>query len=135
MEVSMREKRSLVFYNESKSDWEKELYIKVCTQQARGRIGWWKMGIYGLKVVRGNIEQGMCPMCSKGEGWSNILRCKETRSWRDELVDKGFTSIEPETGIRRIVTNKNNDKLQTLGTYNNKYQETWKRSVKKYEEE
>jgi hypothetical protein len=36
-------------------------------------------GYLGLKGVRGNIEQGMCPMCNE-EGWSHILRCKETIS-------------------------------------------------------
>jgi hypothetical protein len=45
MEASMKEKRSLVFYNELKSRWEKKLYIEVCTQEARRGIGWWKMGI------------------------------------------------------------------------------------------
>jgi hypothetical protein len=48
--------------------------------EARRRIGWWKMGIWRLKGVRGNTEQGMCPMCNKEEGWSHILRCEETRS-------------------------------------------------------
>jgi hypothetical protein len=49
----------------------------------------------------------MCPMCNKEEGWSHTLRCDETRSWRDELVDKRFRSIDPETGIGRRVTSKN----------------------------
>jgi hypothetical protein len=35
MEASMREKWSLVFYNELKSSWDKKLYIEVCTQEAR----------------------------------------------------------------------------------------------------
>jgi hypothetical protein len=65
MEASMREKRSPVFYNELKSSWEKKLYIEVCTQEARRGIGWWKMGVCRLKGVRGNTEQGMCPMCNK----------------------------------------------------------------------
>jgi hypothetical protein len=39
MEASMREKRSVVFYNELKSNWEKELYLDVCTEEARGGIG------------------------------------------------------------------------------------------------
>jgi hypothetical protein len=45
------------------------------------------MGIWRLKGVMGNTEQGMCPMRNKEEGWSHILRCTETRSWREELVD------------------------------------------------
>jgi hypothetical protein len=56
MEASMRENRSLVFYNELKSSWEKKLYIEVCTQEARGGIEWWKMCIWRLKGVRGNTE-------------------------------------------------------------------------------
>jgi hypothetical protein len=68
MEISMREKRSLVFYNELKRSWEKKVYIEVCTQEARRGIEWWKMGIWRLKGVRGNTEQGMCPMCNKEEG-------------------------------------------------------------------
>jgi hypothetical protein len=37
--------------------------------------------------------------------------------------------------MRRIVTNKNNDKLQNVGPYLNMYKEKWKISVVKYEEE
>jgi hypothetical protein len=92
------------------------------------------MGIWRLKGVRGNIEHGMCPMCNKEEGWSHILRCGETRSWREELVDKRFINIEPEIGIRRIATSKDNDKLQTFGLYLSKYKEKWKRVVMKYDE-
>jgi hypothetical protein len=40
MEASMREKRSLVFYNELHCSWEKKLKIGVCTQEARRGIGW-----------------------------------------------------------------------------------------------
>jgi hypothetical protein len=85
MEASMREKRSLVFYNELKSSWEKNLYVMVCTQEARRGTGWWKMDFWRLKGVRGNTEQGVCPMCNK-EGWSHILRRAETRSWRERSL-------------------------------------------------
>jgi uncharacterized protein YprB with RNaseH-like and TPR domain len=90
------------------------------------------MGIWRLKGVRGNTEQGMC---NKEEGWTHIVRCKETRSWREELTDKRFTSIEPEIGIRRIATNKDYDKPHKVRLYLSKYKEKWKRSVTKYEEE
>jgi hypothetical protein len=51
------------------------------------------------------------------------------------IVDKRFTSIEPEIGMRRIATNKDNDELQKAGLYLSKYKEKWERSVMKYEEE
>jgi predicted RNA-binding protein YlxR (DUF448 family) len=79
------------------------------------------------------IQNRDCVLCNKEEGWSHILRCEETRSWREELVDKRFTSIEPEIGIRRIATSKDNDKLQKFGLYLSKYKEKCERSVKKYE--
>jgi hypothetical protein len=123
MEASMKEKGSLVFYNELKNSLEKKLYIEVCTQEARRGIGWWKMVIWRLKGVRGNTEQGMCPMCNKEEGWSHILRCEKTRRWREDLVDKRFTSIEPEIGIRRVATSKDNDKLQKFGLCLSLYKE------------
>jgi hypothetical protein len=97
-----------------KSSWEDKLYIEVCTQEAGRSIGWWKIGIWRLKGVTGNTEQGMCPMCNK-EDCSHILRCAETRSWREELVDKRFTNTEPEIGMRRIATIKDNDKLKKVG--------------------
>jgi hypothetical protein len=66
----------VVFYNELKRCWEKELYIEVCTQEARGGIGWRKIGIWRLKGVWENTDHGMCPMCSKQEGWSHIIEMR-----------------------------------------------------------
>jgi hypothetical protein len=86
-----------------------KLYIELCTQEDRRGIGWWKMGIWILKGVKGNTEQGMCPICNKEDGWSHTLRCGGTRSWREELVDKRFASIEPEIGMRRTATIKEDD--------------------------
>jgi hypothetical protein len=40
MEAIMKERRSLVFYNELKNSWEKKLYIEVCTHEARRGTGW-----------------------------------------------------------------------------------------------
>jgi hypothetical protein len=37
--ASMREKISMVLCSKLKSNWKKELYIEVCTQEARGDIG------------------------------------------------------------------------------------------------
>jgi hypothetical protein len=54
---------------------------------------------------------------------------------QERLVDKRFTSIEPQIGIRKIVTNRNYDKLQKIGLYLSKYKEKSRRSVSKYEEE
>jgi uncharacterized protein YprB with RNaseH-like and TPR domain len=65
----------------------------------------------------------------------HIETCRNQKLEREELVDKRFTNTEPEIGIRRIATIKDNDKLQKVGLYLSKYKEKWKRSMMKYEEE
>jgi hypothetical protein len=120
-----------------KNNWEKKFYTEVCTLEARRGIfiGWWKMGIWKLKGVTRNIEQGIYLLCNKEEGWSHILRCDETKSWREDLVDKRFTCVDPEIGLIRVATSKYKDKLQKFGLYLNMYKEKWKITVIKYEKE
>jgi hypothetical protein len=83
-----------------KSSWEREKYIHICTFEERKGIGWWKMGIWRLKGVRGNIDKGVCPVCRK-EGGSRILQCEGTRVWRDRWLERKFTGIHPEMGIKK----------------------------------
>jgi hypothetical protein len=56
-------------------------------------------------------------------------------SWRNDLVDKKFTSVDPEIGIRRAATNKDKDKLQKFVLYLNMYKAKWKRAVIKQGED
>jgi hypothetical protein len=74
-------------------------------------------------------------VCNKDEGWSHILRCDKTQSWREDLVDKRFTNVDPEIGIRRVATSKVKDKLNKFELYLNTYKEKWKIVVIMYEEE
>jgi hypothetical protein len=98
-----------------KNNLEKKLYIEVCSQEVRRDRGWWNMGIWKLKGVRRNTEQRICPMRSKEEGWSHIFRCDETKSLRNDLVDKRFASVNPEIGIRRVATKKIRTNYKNLG--------------------
>jgi hypothetical protein len=41
--------------------------------EERKVIGWWKMGSWRLKGMRGNIDKGVCPVCRKEGGGSHIL--------------------------------------------------------------
>jgi hypothetical protein len=67
---------------------------------------------------------------------NNLENCNITVCYSDwNLIDKRFTSIEPEIGVRRVATSKDNDKLQKFGLYLNMYKEKWKRAVMKYDEE
>jgi hypothetical protein len=80
-----------------KSSWEREKYIDICTFEERKGIGWWKMGIWGLKGVRGNIDKSVCPVWRK----ESHLQCEGTRVWRDRWLEIKFTGIHPEIGIKK----------------------------------
>jgi hypothetical protein len=51
--------------------------------------------------MRGNIDKGVCPVCRKEEGGSDILQCEGTRVWRDRWLEGKFTSVHPEIGIKK----------------------------------
>jgi hypothetical protein len=87
----------------------KEKYIEICTFEKRKGIGWWKMGIWRLKGMRGNIDKDVYTVCRKEEGGSHILQCDGTRVWRDRRLERKFTSIHPEIGIKKIASNKTRD--------------------------
>jgi hypothetical protein len=38
----------------------------------------------------GNIDKGVCPVCRKEEGRSDILQCEGTRVWRDMVGKKVY---------------------------------------------
>jgi hypothetical protein len=48
-------------------------------------------------------------MYSKEEDWSHILRCEETKIWRDDILGKRFKNVNEEICIRRIVGCKNKE--------------------------
>jgi hypothetical protein len=62
------------------------------------------------------------------------LRFEGTISWRDESVDRRFASIVPETGIRRIFTNKNKYNWQNR-LYLSRNKRKWRMLAKKYKDE
>jgi hypothetical protein len=84
-----------------KSSCERENYIDICTFEEGKGIRWWKMGIWRLKGMRGKIDKGVCPVCRKEDGGSRILQCEGTRVWRDRWLERKFSSIHPEIGIKK----------------------------------
>jgi hypothetical protein len=114
-----------------KSGWEREKYIDFGTFEERKGIGWWKMGIWWLKGLRGNIDKGVC---RKKEGGSHVLQCEGTRVWRDRRLERKFTGIHPEIGIKKIASNKMRDNWTKIAQYLIKYKQKWERVVKNSDE-
>jgi hypothetical protein len=59
------------------------------------------MDIWRLKGMRGNIDKSVYPVCRKEELGSHILQCEGTRVWRDRWLERKFTSVHSEIGIKR----------------------------------
>jgi hypothetical protein len=113
------------------SSWEREKYIDICIFEERKGIGWWKMGFWRLKGMRGNTDKGVC---RKEEGGSHILQCEGTRVRRDRWLERKFTGIHLEMGIKKIASNKTRDNWTKTARYLIKYKQKWERAVKKSDE-
>jgi hypothetical protein len=83
-----------------KSSWERQKYIDFCTFEEIKGIGWWKLGIRRLKGMRGTTDKDVCPVGRK-EGGSHILQSECTSVWRGRWVERMFTSVHPEIGIKK----------------------------------
>jgi hypothetical protein len=59
------------------------------------------MGIWRLRGMRENIDKGVCPVCRKEGGGSHNLQCEGTKVWRDRWLERKFTGIHPEIGIKK----------------------------------
>jgi hypothetical protein len=49
-------------------------------------------------------------------------------------LERKFTSVHPETGIKKIASNKTRDNWTKIAQYLIKYKEKWERAVKKSDE-
>jgi hypothetical protein len=93
------------------------------------------MGIWRLKGMRRNTDKGAYPVCRKEGGGSHILQFEGTRVWRDRWLERKFTGIQPEIGIKKnIASNKTRDNWTKTGQYLIKYKQKWERVVKKSDE-
>jgi hypothetical protein len=73
------------------------LTLELCTSEERRGIGWWKMGIWRLKDVRGNT------VLYAGKRKEVITSCnvKEEGTGGTDGYKKKFTGLHPQIGIKR----------------------------------
>jgi hypothetical protein len=67
----------------------------------------------------------------KEGGGSHILQCEGTRVWRDRWLERKFTSIHPEIGIKKIASNKMRDNWTKTAQHLIKYKQKWKGQFKR----
>jgi hypothetical protein len=74
-------------------------------------------GIWQLKGVRWNVENGRCPQCLGEEGAKHILLdCKDTKHWRMKLIHDKCLNVNKEVAYRKMVK-INKAHIQNLGKY------------------
>jgi uridine kinase len=66
-----------------------------------------------------------CPICHKEEDQNNILRCKGTKIWRDEVMDYRIKNTDAEVCTKRRVACKSEEQWQKIVTCMTKYKSKW----------
>jgi hypothetical protein len=89
------------------------------------------MGIWRLEGMRGNTDHGVCPVCGREEGGSHMLLCEGTRNWGDKWLERRFTRIYPDVGIKRIASNKTKDIWPKIDLYLIRYEGKCESAIKR----
>jgi hypothetical protein len=75
-------------------------------------IIWWKAGIWKLRGIRRGFEGGRCPLCLGEEDAKHIiLKCFETKKWREEYVKSNLLNINEDILYKKIISCINVTKL------------------------
>jgi hypothetical protein len=86
----------------------------------RERMGiiWWEAGIWKLRGIRKDFERGRCPLCLGEEDAKHILlKCPETKKWREQLVCSKWLIINEDIAYREIISCTNVIKIKNIGKY------------------
>jgi hypothetical protein len=126
------EKSSLT-YKEINFSWGKKLYIQQCSRkQKRSGIAWLLAGVWQLKGVRQNSDNGGCPLCLEEQGVKHIsLDCRDTWNWRLKLLYDKWLRINKEVPYKKMLSCTKKDQLKNLGKYLDTVKCNWFNKTKK----
>jgi hypothetical protein len=89
-----------------------------------------KAGIWKLKGIRRGLEKGRCPLCWGEKDVKHILlKCKESRKWREEWVNSNWPNIIEDLLYKKIICCTNVNKIKLLGRYLFKVKCKWENKV------
>jgi hypothetical protein len=115
--ANIKEKRSLIFYSEMKQEWAREEYTVCCTRNERNGLAWFKTGIWKLRGMRIRFEKGRCPLCSEDEDAIHILKCSETRKWREKCLSRKLLVLNEGIAYTKIMNCTNIIELRNFEIY------------------
>jgi hypothetical protein len=79
----------------------------------------------------GGFERGRCPVCLGEEDSKHILlKCSETKKWREECVSSSWLNINEDLAYRKIISCTNVNKIKSLGKYLFKSKFKWEKKVR-----
>jgi hypothetical protein len=68
--------------------------------------------------IRRGCKRGRCPLCLGEEDAKHILlKCPETKKWREELVCSKWVDINEDIACRKIISCTNVTKIKTTAKY------------------
>jgi hypothetical protein len=85
----------------------------------KGKIGiiWLKAGIWKLRGIRRGFEKGRCPLCWEEDVKHILLRCNESKKWREEWVNSNWPNINEDLAYKKIIGCTNVNRIKLLGNY------------------
>jgi hypothetical protein len=84
-----------------------------------------------LKTIRRGFERGRCPLCLGEDDAKHILlKCSETKKWREECVNSNWLNINEDLAYRKIISYTNVNKIKFLRKYLFKMKCKWENKVK-----
>jgi hypothetical protein len=126
----IKEKSSLIFYSEMKQEWAREQYISCCTRTEKSGLAWFKTGIWKLRGMRKGFEKGRCPLCSEEEDPIHILKCSETRKWREQFLSRKWLRLNELIDFKKIINCNNSIELRNIVSYLYKIKCKWDNRIR-----
>jgi hypothetical protein len=76
-----------------------------------------KAGTWKLKAIRRGLEKGRCPLCWGEEEKHILLKCKESKKWREEWIKSNRPNINEDLVYKKIICCTNiNGRIKLGGT-------------------
>jgi hypothetical protein len=78
------------------------------------------------------LKKEGCPLCWGEEDAKHILlRCEESKKWREEWVNSNWPNINEDIAYKKIIGCKNVKKIKLLGKYLFKVKCKWENKVRR----
>jgi hypothetical protein len=87
------------------------------------------IGVCKLRGMRRGLGEGRCPLCREDEDVIHILlKCSETRKWRERFFNRKWLIVNEEVTYKRI-NYTNVVELENIGKYLYRIRCNWENKI------